>query len=375
MEKSLFVIFSALLATLTNASLCPKKNKEKKIHKEVLRWLVSSGVDPNITELVLGYAIPFHVAQIQQVELLKRKKYTGCRRLSIPKMVALGHSEVALVKGDAVHVEKFGEGPKGIQLKREGATPTAINYHGADTDHLVIAYSDGKVVGYDGKVVDFEVDTGKALNVITTSKNVLYGASEDGIRSWNIKENTLLGFHPLSETADSLHVQGKTIFVHTSQFNHYVLEEDTDELRLLDIGCRTISYGTELGERLCFGTRKEVLYYPSIKAQIHSWKLQRADILGAKLVPHEKAAMIILRDMIEIVGTEDRQPLHISTFKDNLFSPRAGDAEVTKSEGNGGVMVSEDGVESNGIALYKVLDRSKVIKDVIGKKSPLCVIL
>lgn len=372
----MFVLFFTLLVTLANSSLCARTCKDKKVHEEALRWLVSEGVDPNIKRIVLEYVVPFQVIQISQIGLLKNKQLWRRGRSSLPKMIALGHSELALVKDGTVHGMNLDETSEITRIKRRGATPTAINYCGANMDRLLVAFDDGKVLGYLGKRVDFAVDTRKTLEAVTTSDGVLYGASEEGIDTWSIQENALLSSCPLNETVDNLHAQGRALFIHTTRFNHYVLEENAKKPTLLDTGCRTVSYGAALGERLCYGAHKEVTYYPSIKDRVPSWEIHHAKIIGAKLVPREKAAMIILDIGIELVGTEDHELVYTSTFKGTFNSLPAGDVDVMRSGSTSAVMIREDGDGSRGTIVYRVVERGKMIQKIVDGRSPsLCIIL
>ena len=376
MKASLFIVSFALLSTLSNASLCPRISKDKKVYKEVLRWLASEGVDPNVKELVLEYVVPFQVAQLSQIGLLRKEKLSSCGKLSLPKMIALGRSELALIRDNKVHIASLDRSSKKTQLKREDAVPTAINYYGKKMDQLVVAFSDGKVIGYSGNRVDFTVGTKKSLKVIAVSDGVLYGASEGSVDTWSIQENALLSSYPLSEAVNNLHIQGRTLFIHTTQFNHYVLKENGKKPTLLDTACRTISYGTELGERLCYGALKEITYYPSIKDRVPSWRIQHAEIIGARLVPHEKAVMIIYNTKIELVGMEDLGVVYTATFENTFIALPVGDVDVMKSGNTSDVMVREDGEGGRGAMIYRVVDRKKMIQKAMGKRSSSsCIIL
>ena len=376
MNLSHLVLIIFLFASLITASLRPRKRKGEKVYKEVLRWLVSNGVDPSIKKLVMDYVVPFQIVQLHQAKLLREENILTHGRLVLPKMVAMGHSQMAIVKDDEVHVIKSGASSEKLRLSRRDATPTAMNYADSERDILVVAFNDGKVLGYTKKKADFEVDVGRPLHVLTLSKDILCGASHDGVGVWDVQKGELLGSYPFDERVDNLHVQGRTIFIHTTSFKNYVLREGAESPELLDTGCRTISYGMELGERLCYGTQKEVTYYPSLDAPEYSWRIQNSGIVGARLVPDEKVAMIITTAGIDLMGTEDHETVYASTFGGAFFSTRVVDAEVMKSHRGGAVMLRERGESGRGAVVYRTVSRKKTIKRVIGEGNPsMCIIL
>ena len=376
MNRNHFTLFFAIFMAILDASLLPRKQKSKKPYKEALRWLTSSGVDPNIKKLVLEYIIPLEVVQTYATTLPSVERMSNAGKLKLPKMIAIGHSELARVKENAVHVTDFAGSSKATQWSREGAFPTAMSYIDSEKDTLVIGYNDGVVLGYTNKQKDFEVNTGKGVKALTVSKGVLYVARDGSIDTWDVLKGELLNSYPFDETVDNLHVQERTLFIHTTSFNHHVLKEDWDKPKLLDTHCRTVSYGMELGERLCYGVLKNVIYYASLNAHGFTWKVRNSNVIGARLVPHEKAAMIIAKKGIELWGTEDGALLDTLNFGDAYSSFSANDAEVMKSGHSGAVMVQEDRNDGRGMMIYQVADRRKMMKKVISGRHPsMCIIL